>query len=167
MLTVVFYFFLATQMAAARGKFGVKLPATSGHPDFDRVARVHGNTLEWLPIFLPLLWLCAVYTSDRVAAALGMLWLVGRVAYWRGYSTAVEKRLPRVLHPVDGVRAAADLRRHRDRQAVERAIARQHRRDVLANSHGLSPRGDLRRRRARRLRVLRHRDPLEQIAPLE
>src|SRR4029079_16430991 len=83
-----------TQMAAARGKFGVKLPATSGHPDFDRVARVHGNTLEWLAIFLPLLWLCAVYTSDRVAAALGILWLVGRVAYWRGYSTAVEKRLP-------------------------------------------------------------------------
>jgi hypothetical protein len=43
-LTVLFYFFLGTQMGAARGKYGIKLPATSGHPEFDRIARVHGNT---------------------------------------------------------------------------------------------------------------------------
>src|SRR5262249_49253568 len=34
-LVVLFYFFVATRVSAARQKFGVKLPATSGHPDFD------------------------------------------------------------------------------------------------------------------------------------
>ena len=29
------------------------------------------NTLEWMPIFLPSLWLFAIYLSDAFAAALG------------------------------------------------------------------------------------------------
>jgi len=94
LLSVVFYFFLATRVAAARGKFDVKLPAISGHPDFERVYRVHMNTLEWMPIFLPLLWLCAIYFSDGAAAVLGLVWIGGRVVYFTGYSKAVEGRLP-------------------------------------------------------------------------
>lgn len=94
LLSVVFYFVLATRVSLARGKFNVKLPAVAGHPDFDRVFRVHANTLEWLPIFLPLLWLCAIYFSDRAAASLGLLWLGGRALYAAGYSKAVDKRLP-------------------------------------------------------------------------
>jgi glutathione S-transferase len=93
-LVVLFYFFLATRVSAARAKFNVKLPATSGHPDFDRVIRVHLNTLEWMPIFLPLLWLCAVYFSDAIAALLGLVWIGGRALYLVGYSQAVEKRVP-------------------------------------------------------------------------
>jgi glutathione S-transferase len=94
LLSVLFYFFLATRVAAARGKFNVKLPAISGHPDFERIYRVHSNTLEWMPIFLPLLWLCANYFSDRIAAVLGLVWIGGRAVYFTGYSEAVEKRLP-------------------------------------------------------------------------
>jgi glutathione S-transferase len=94
LLAVVFYFFLATRVAGARGKFNVKLPAIAGHPDFERVYRVHMNTLEWMPIFLPLLWLCAFYFSDRAAAVLGLVWIGGRVVYFLGYTKAVEKRLP-------------------------------------------------------------------------
>ena len=41
-----------------------RLPAISGNPDFERVFRVQMNTLEWLPIFLPSLWLFAIYISD-------------------------------------------------------------------------------------------------------
>jgi glutathione S-transferase len=52
------------------------------------------NTLEWMPIFLPLLWLCAVYLSDAVAAVLGLAWIGGRALYFVGYAAAVEKRLP-------------------------------------------------------------------------
>lgn len=94
LLAVAFYFFLATRVAVAHGKFGVRLPATSGHPDFERIFRVHTNTLEWMPTFLLPLWLCAVYLSDITAAALGLVWIAGRVAYFFGYSRAVEKRLP-------------------------------------------------------------------------
>jgi glutathione S-transferase len=94
LLAVMFYFFLATRVAEARAKFGVKLPAITGNPDFERIFRVHMNTLEWMPTFLVPLWLCAVYLSDITAAVLGLVWIVGRVMYFTGYRSAVEKRLP-------------------------------------------------------------------------
>jgi glutathione S-transferase len=94
LLAVLFYVFLATRVAEARRKFDVKLPATTGHPDFERIFRAHMNTLEWMPTFLVPLWLCAVYLSDVTAALLGLVWIVGRAMYFTGYRSAVEKRLP-------------------------------------------------------------------------
>jgi len=94
LLAIALYFFFATRVAVAHGKFGVRLPATAGNLDFERVFRAHENTLEWMPTFLVPLWLCAIYLSDIAAAALGLLWIVGRVVYFAGYSRAVEKRLP-------------------------------------------------------------------------
>ena len=92
LLAIALYFFLATRVAVARGKFNVALPATSGNPDFERVFRVHINTLEWMPIFLPSLWLFAIYISDGVAAVLGLVWIAGRILYMTGYSQAANKR---------------------------------------------------------------------------
>jgi glutathione S-transferase len=94
LLAVAFYFFLATRVAVARGRFNVPLPATTGNPDFERIFRVHQNTLEWLPIFLVSLWLCALYLNDVGAAVLGLIWIGGRAAYFIGYSNAVARRLP-------------------------------------------------------------------------
>lgn len=94
LITVALYFFLATRVAVARGKFNVPLPAVTGNADFERVFRVHANMLEWLPTFLVSLWLCAIYLSDVAAAVIGAVWVVGRVLYFVGYSKAVEKRLP-------------------------------------------------------------------------
>ena len=89
-LAILFYFFTCTRVARARIAYGVKLPAISGDPDFERVFRVQMNTLEWMPIFLPSLWLFAVYISDTIAAALGLVWIIGRILYLVGYSKAVE-----------------------------------------------------------------------------
>src|ERR1700755_465056 len=89
LLAVALYFFMATRVARARGTFGVKHPATTGNPDFERIFRAHINTLEWMPTFLVPLWLCAVYFSDAVAAVLGLVWIGGRVLYFIGYSAAV------------------------------------------------------------------------------
>ena len=94
LLAIALYFFFAARVAVAHGKFGVRLPATAGNLDFERVFRAHENTLEWMPTFLVPLWLCAIYLSDIAAAALGLLWIVGRVVYFVGYSRAVEQRLP-------------------------------------------------------------------------
>jgi len=94
LLAIALYFFLATRVAVARARFGIKHPATTGNPDFERIFRVHQNTLEWLPTFLVPLWLCAVYLSDIGAAALGLVWVAGRIVYYVGYRQAVEKRLP-------------------------------------------------------------------------
>lgn len=97
LVAVLFYVFIGTRVPLARRRFNVPLPATTGHPDFERVFRAHQNTLEWLPIFLPSLWLCALYSSDIGAAALGVVWLVGRAIYYVGYTRAVVQRLPGFL----------------------------------------------------------------------
>jgi glutathione S-transferase len=93
-LAMLFYFFASAQVSRARIAYGVKLPAVSGHPDFERVFRVQMNTLEWMPVFLPSLWLFAVYISDSIAATIGAVWIIGRVLYLIGYTKAVEKRGP-------------------------------------------------------------------------
>ncbi len=93
-LAILFYFFASVQVSRARVAYGVKLPAIFGHPDFERVFRVQMNTLEWMPIFLPSLWLFAVYISDTIAAAIGLVWIVGRILYMTGYTKAVAKRGP-------------------------------------------------------------------------
>jgi glutathione S-transferase len=91
-LAILFYFLTTVQVAKARGTFGIKAPATSGNLDFERVFRVQMNTLEWLPIFLPALWLFAIYISDAIAAVLGVVWIAGRIFYLTGYSKAANKR---------------------------------------------------------------------------
>jgi glutathione S-transferase len=75
LLAVLFYFFTCARVARARATYGVKLPAISGNPDFERVFRAQMNTLEWLPIFLPSLWLFAIYVSDQAAAVLCLVWI--------------------------------------------------------------------------------------------
>jgi glutathione S-transferase len=92
LLALLFYFSTCIGVARARVKFSLKAPAISGNPDFERVFRVQMNTLEWLPIFLPSLWLFAIYVSDPVAAVIGLVWIAGRILYMTGYAEAAEKR---------------------------------------------------------------------------
>ena len=94
LLAILFFFFTCMNVSRSRGRTGIKVPAMSGHPDFERAFRIQMNTLEWMPIFLPALWLFAIYISDPIAAALGAVWIVGRILYLTGYSQAVEKRGP-------------------------------------------------------------------------
>ena len=91
-LAVLLYFLTSVRVARARAAFGIKAPAISGNPDFERIFRVQMNTLEWLPIFLPSLWLFAIYISDAMAAAIGLVWIAGRIVYLIGYSNAANKR---------------------------------------------------------------------------
>jgi uncharacterized membrane protein YecN with MAPEG domain len=97
LLTALFYFLTALNVAKVRGRTGVKVPAMSGHPDFERAFRIQLNTLEWLPIFLPSLWLFAIYIGDSIAAAIGAVWIIGRIVYAIGYSKEAIKRRPGFL----------------------------------------------------------------------
>jgi glutathione S-transferase len=90
--SVLFYFWLCLDVGRARVTYKVAAPATTGNPDFERLFRIQMNTLEWLPIYLPSLWLFGFYVSDTGAAALGLVWIAGRVLYKRGYQEAPEKR---------------------------------------------------------------------------
>jgi glutathione S-transferase len=96
-LALALYFYTSLRVGKARVTYGIKHPAISGNPDFERVFRVQMNTLEWLPLFLPSLWLFAVYIGDGWAAGLGLVWIVGRILYMTGYTRAAEKRGPGFL----------------------------------------------------------------------
>jgi glutathione S-transferase len=95
LVTVVALMLFAWQglrVGSARSRFGVEAPATTGHPDFERHFRVHANTLEGLMLFLPSLWLFAIFLNDWIAAALGAVWIVGRIVYTIGYAQQASRR---------------------------------------------------------------------------
>ena len=91
-LALLLYFVMGLRVGQGRSKYGVEAPATTGNPDFERLFRVHANTLEWLPIFLPAMWLFAIYWNDLVAAGVGVVWIVGRYLYMTGYAKAASSR---------------------------------------------------------------------------
>ncbi len=86
------YLWTGLRAGRARVKYGVKAPATTGAPEFERALRVQMNTLEWLPLFLPSLWLFAHYWDSRIAAAVGAVWIVGRILYGISYVQDPTKR---------------------------------------------------------------------------
>jgi glutathione S-transferase len=80
------------RVGKARGQYGVKAPAVDGPPEFSRVLRVQVNTVEQMLLFLPALWLCALFLGDYWAAAGGAIWIVGRILYALGYYSEAKKR---------------------------------------------------------------------------
>ncbi len=72
------YIWMGFRVAAARRRSGVHAPAMTGDPTLERTIRAHENTLEWLAPFLAGLWLFSIYWNDRLAAILGLVWIVGR-----------------------------------------------------------------------------------------
>jgi glutathione S-transferase len=91
---LIVFFVVTINVGRARAKYGIKPPAMSGNPDFERVLRVQQNTLEQLSIFLPALWIFANFVNPIAAASLGAIWVLGRIVYAWGYYQAAEKRGP-------------------------------------------------------------------------
>jgi uncharacterized MAPEG superfamily protein len=84
-LALAQYLVFATLVGRARGQYGVKAPAVTGHEMFERFYRVQMNTLELMVVFLPALWLAARHAKPEWMAALGAVYLVGRLVYLRAY----------------------------------------------------------------------------------
>ena len=84
-LALIEYMVLGVMVGQARGRYKIEAPATTGDPMFERYFRVHQNTLESLIVFLPALWICGLTLSRRGAALLGLVYIVARVVYVRGY----------------------------------------------------------------------------------
>jgi uncharacterized membrane protein YecN with MAPEG domain len=92
LLALLLYFWMGLQVAGARRRCGISAPAMTGDPALERTIRAHENTLEWLPLFLVPLWIFAIFWNDLVAAAVGVVWIVGRIIYQRGYVAEAGKR---------------------------------------------------------------------------
>ncbi|MDH3372864.1 MAG: MAPEG family protein [Gammaproteobacteria bacterium] len=73
------------QVGSLRAKHQVKAPATSGPAEFERMFRVHYNTMEQLILFLPALWVYAYVVNPLWAAGFGVVYLVGRFVYRAAY----------------------------------------------------------------------------------
>lgn len=92
-LAVIVVFIAMGLVGRARGKYKIEVPATTGHPDFERAFRAHQNTLEQTVMFLPVLWLATVYgNSEHIAAVLGFIWVGARLWYVFGYIREASKR---------------------------------------------------------------------------
>jgi glutathione S-transferase len=97
MLALLEYFYFSIQVGQARGKFGVKAPATTGNEQFERYHRVHQNTMEQLVMFLPSLFTFATLVSQTWAAVLGVVFIIGRAVYFNLYINNPDKRGPGVI----------------------------------------------------------------------
>lgn len=92
LLAVAQLVFFSVLVGRARGLYGVKAPAVSGHEMFERAYRVQMNTLELMVAFLPTLYIAARYWPDAYVAGIGAVYLIGRLIYWRSYTAAPSSR---------------------------------------------------------------------------
>ena len=91
-LAVLQFLVFGFKVGKARGRYGVKAPAITGNEIFERYFRVQQNTLEQLIVFLPGLYLFSHYFSPPAAAALGVVYLIGREVYAATYVKDPAKR---------------------------------------------------------------------------
>jgi uncharacterized membrane protein YecN with MAPEG domain len=91
-LAVLQFVVFGFRVGGARERYGVKAPAITGNETFERLFRIQMNTLEQLIVFLPGLYLFARYFSPYVAAALGVVYLLGRELYAFTYVRDPAKR---------------------------------------------------------------------------
>jgi len=92
LLSLLVYMWTGVRVGAARSKTGINAPTMVGDPILERAVRIQMNTLEWLPLFLVSLWLFAIYWNDRIAALVGLVWIVGRIIYALAYAADPSKR---------------------------------------------------------------------------
>ena len=93
MLAIIQYLMFGGLVGRARGKYEVvKAPAVTGDVRFERIYRVQMNTLELLVALIPAMYAAAHYWSSLVVGGAGLVYLVGRVLYWRAYVTDPSRR---------------------------------------------------------------------------
>ena len=91
-LITILLFVMATQTTRMRAKHGVKAPSVTGPLEFECANRAHMNTIEGAMMFVPNLWIAAIWFGGIAPAIAGLVWVVGRVVYMQGYMAAPEKR---------------------------------------------------------------------------
>jgi uncharacterized membrane protein YecN with MAPEG domain len=84
-LAVVEVLVLAMLVARGRGKYGVPAPAMTGHPRWERLCRVHQNSIEQLVMFIPLFFAYVLNVGVYSGLILGVVYLIARIVYAVGY----------------------------------------------------------------------------------
>jgi glutathione S-transferase len=84
-LALVQFFYFSIEVGRARGRYKIAAPATTGNEVFERYFRVHMNTLELIVVFIPSILIFGMYVNPYIAAAIGAVYLVGRMIYLFSY----------------------------------------------------------------------------------
>jgi len=114
-LALIEYSVFLMLVGKARGKYNITAPAISGDPVFERYYRVQQNTLEVLIVFIPGILIFAQYVRADVAAGLGLIFIIGRFLYFKGYIADPKSRslgfalsfLPTLILIIGGLIGAA------------------------------------------------------------
>ncbi|MDH3614785.1 MAG: MAPEG family protein [Gammaproteobacteria bacterium] len=84
-LAILQFVWFGIQVGSLRAKHEIKAPSMSGAPEFERMFRIHYNTMEQLVVFLPALWLYAHMVNPVWGAGFGVVYLIGRFVYRAAY----------------------------------------------------------------------------------
>lgn len=85
LLTLMVYMWTTGRVGAARARLKFDGPRTTGNEEFERFFRVQQNTLEQLPVFIPALWIFGSEVDSTLGAAVGLVFIVGRILYALAY----------------------------------------------------------------------------------
>ncbi len=91
LLAVLISIAFAIRVARARRRTGIDAPAMAGARDLEYALRVQGNTVEQFVVFLPALWLAALYFQGWAPPIIGLVWCLGRIVYAFVYGTAKQR----------------------------------------------------------------------------
>jgi hypothetical protein len=86
-MTMLLLVAIVISVGRARGRFGIRAPAMTGPPEFERIVRVHANTIENTVLFLPCLWLCVPYFGALWPGLIGLVWVLARAWYALAYGS--------------------------------------------------------------------------------
>lgn len=92
LLCIAQFIFFGIRVGAARQKYGVHAPATTGHEIFERYYRVQMNTLELLIMLIPCVWIASTYWNSLFVAPMIAVYLIGRMVYLNAYVADPKKR---------------------------------------------------------------------------
>lgn len=96
-LAIVVVMVFMFRVGLGRGKYKVNAPKMSGEETWDKLFRIHANSVEQAVIFFPALWLAATTGGDVIAASFGAVWILGRIIYSNAYSKDPKSRAPGML----------------------------------------------------------------------
>ena len=84
-LALMQFYWFGLQVGQMRVRHGIKAPAISGHPEFERMERVQQNTMEQLVLFVPALWMFGYLVNPLWGAGMGVVFIIGRFVYRFAY----------------------------------------------------------------------------------
>lgn len=80
-LALIQYQWFGLRTGISRPKYNVQPPKTTGDETWERIFRVHQNTMEQLVVFIPCMLAFTYYVSQMWAIVLGVLFIVFRQYY--------------------------------------------------------------------------------------